>query len=235
MSHRSFTARKRLFFRSPILLAGIALVCTAISLCMFYETIVRQHKAYLSNEVVKQLNWLNAIGRSNQWDVRRTWKQYVEHLARTPIVGKTGECVVAMKAGEDVRLLLPGDAPDAAPRQFATRDALGEPLQQALAGNVGTMIGRDHRGHQVLAAFAPVPHLNWGIAVKSDRNEVLMPFLKSAAIIALTVLAVIIVGIPLVVHLGRPLINELEQSQEGVALAIHATEHTVQGLGPANQ
>jgi hypothetical protein len=228
MSQSSFTARKRLFFRSPVLLAGIAVVCTAISLCMFYETIVRQHKAYLSNEVVKQLNWLSAIGRSNQWDSQETQKQYVEYLRRSPIVGKTGECVVAMKEGEDVRLLLPADALDAAPRPIAMCDALGEPMQQALAGNVGTMIGVDHRGHQVLAAFAPVPHLNWGIVVKSDRDEVLLPFLKSAAIIALTVLAVIIVGIPLVVHLGRPLINELEQSQEGVALAIHATERGVQ-------
>jgi hypothetical protein len=87
----------------------------------------------------------------------------------------------------------------------------------------------------VLAAFAPVPHLNWGIVVKSDRARVLMPFLKSAAIISLTVLVVVIGGIPFVVQLGKPLIRELEQSQERVALAIQATErstraYTVRGL-----
>jgi hypothetical protein len=228
MNRDSFTSRKRLFFRGPALLAGIAVVCTGISLVMFYETLMRQHEAYLANEVAEQLNWLNLVGRSNQWDVAKTLEEYAEFGAKHHVLGKTGEFVLAAQEGNEIRFLLQRDSQDPNARRTMTDAACGEPMRRALAGNKGTMIGVDHRGHTVLAAFTPVPNMNWGIVATTDLSELLWPFLKSATIIAMTVLLVILCGIPLVVRLGRPLIQELEQSQEGVALAIQGTRHGTQ-------
>ena len=47
---------------------------------------------------------------------------------------------------------------------------------------------RKIRPSVVLAAFAPVPRLKWGIVTKIDLSELLWPFVKATAIIALTVL-----------------------------------------------
>jgi hypothetical protein len=220
MSPTSFVDRKRLFTRSPILLAGIAVVCTGIALVMFYETLMRQHEAYLANEVMEQLNWIDTIGRSKNWDSQETLKEYLRCGVNHELLGETGEFEIAIQEGEKVRFLVQKAAVGSNVLRSMTDSAIGMPMRQTFEGKKGTMIGIDDHGHRVLAAFASVPRFNWGLVVKTDINEVLQPFLKSASIIVFAVMVVVVVGIPLLVRLGKPLIRELEQSQECVSLAI---------------
>ena len=76
MNSKFSAIRERLFFRSPILLASLTLVCMGISLFMFYETLMRQHAAYLANQVAEQLSWLEMIGRANRGNAQKTLNQY---------------------------------------------------------------------------------------------------------------------------------------------------------------
>jgi hypothetical protein len=228
MNSKFCAIRERLFVRSPILLASLTLVCMGISLFMFYETLMRQHAAYLANQVAEQLSWLEMIGRANQGNAQKTLNQYAQYGGKHHLLGKTGEFVLAAQEGESLRFLLQRDSAAENIRRPMTNDPQGDPMQYALAGNVGTTIGRDQRGHRVLAAFAPVPHFKWGIVAKTDLDEVLSPFLQATMILAATVLIVLIAGILSVKYLGRPLIQDLEQSQECVALAIQEREQPVQ-------
>ena len=210
-----------------MLLAGVTLASTVISLFMFYETLMRQHATYLANQVSEQLNWLEMIGHANQGDAQKTLDQYVQYGGKHHLLGKSGEFMLAVREGESIRFLLARDSSAANIRLPMTDDPHGDPMQCAMAGNVGTMIGLDYRGHRVLAAFAPVPHFKWGIVAKIELWEVLAPFVRSASIIAGTVLILIMGGVLLVVLLGRPLIKELEQSRERLTLVIQGTRNGI--------
>ncbi|HEY6100091.1 MAG TPA: PAS domain S-box protein, partial [Anaeromyxobacter sp.] len=50
-----------------------------------------------------------------------------------------------------------------------------DPAIQAVSGVRGVVEGRDHRGHRVLAAIAPVPDSAWTLVAKVDRREALAP------------------------------------------------------------
>jgi hypothetical protein len=228
MKNKFCATRERLFFRSPMLLASVTLVCMGISLFMLYETLMHQHAAYLANQVAEQLNWLEMIGRSNHGDAERTLDQYVQYGAKHHLLGKTGEFVLAVAEGDNVRFLAQRDSSTANLRLPMTENPQSDPVRYALAGNVGTTIGFDQRGHRVLAAFAPVPHFKWGIVAKTDLREVLSPFLQATSILSATVLIVLVAGILSVEYLGRPLIQDLEQSQRCVAMAIQESKQGLQ-------
>jgi PAS domain S-box-containing protein len=227
MNRNSFITRKQIFFRSPILLAGILLVSTGISLVMFYETLLRQHEGYLAKEVVEQLSWIETIAQLSHGDAQETLKYYTEFNKHNPPLGVSGECMLAVHDDNGIQYIYQQNSSVPCTHLSNENDSLGEPMRQALAGNVGTMIGTDYRGHKVLAAFAPVPHFNWGIVVKVDLAEILSPFMHSTAIVVAMVVVLITGGVLVVVFLGRPLIRELEQSRERLSLVIQGTRNGV--------
>jgi len=98
-------------------------------------------------------------------------------------------------------------------------------MRAALEGKSGTLLGKDYRGVEVLAAYGPVPHLGWGLVAKIDASEFRSPLLKAAEIIAAMVMLLVVGGGLLIVQIGRPLIRQLEQSQERLDLAIQGTSH----------
>ena len=75
---RTFCTQRGLFFWSPVLLASIAFICEGVSLWMFYSTVMHQQEVHLAEEISEQVKLLEAIGRSTNWDVQKTLKQYNE-------------------------------------------------------------------------------------------------------------------------------------------------------------
>ncbi|MGD0516961.1 MAG: ATP-binding protein [Thermoguttaceae bacterium] len=225
MSSRSFNTRRRLFIWSPVLLAYTAFVCTGLALWMLYGTFWRQQEQLLTQQVDEQVRLLETIGGSNNWDREKTLKDFVEFNAKHSRLGATSECTLACRDGDGLRFLF-RKHPDALSRLPASSDtALAEPMRKALEGKTGTLVGKDYRGIEVLAAYAPVPKWNWGIVVKIDTSELRSPLLTTAVVAISVAMLLVIGGSLLIVQLGRPLIRDIEQSHERLGLAIRGASN----------
>lgn len=66
--------------------------------------------------------------------------------------------------------------PDAAlEREIVIGDEIGIPIQEAAQGRQGQGISIDYRMEEVLAAWVPIPSLNWGLVSKIDTKEAFAP------------------------------------------------------------
>jgi class 3 adenylate cyclase len=117
--------------------------------------------------------------------------------------------------GEDLRE--GGVRPALVDRILEVRGTVGllpvetEPVARALSGETGTMITEDYRGHEVLAAYAPLPseELQWVVVAQIDADEAFTPvqnFTRNLAVaIALIVLLVSLAALVLARLVLRPL------------------------------
>ena len=126
-------------------------------------------------------------------------EQYKEFNAIHHKLGETGEFVIAASDGKNINFISQTNSINWNAPPTTIGSALAVPMQKALEGQSGSIIGKDYRGKEVLAAFAPIPHLNWGIDAKIDISEVLSPFLKYTAILVATVMIMVIGGSFLIV------------------------------------
>lgn len=107
-------------------------------------------------------------------------------------IGATGEFTLARREGGQIVFLLRNrqagmDVPEPVPIADTT---LSEPMRRALAGESGTLVGRDYRGVWVMAAFEPVRRLGYGIVAKIDMEEIYAPYIKAG--LAILVVAVVV-------------------------------------------
>ena len=228
MDNRSFNTRRRLFVWSPVLLASTAFVCTGLSLWMLYGSFRQEHEQLLTHELAGQLRLLETIGGSNNWDREKTLKAFVDSNAKHPRLGETGEYTLACREGDRLHFLLQKHPDASASLQASTDTTIAEPMRKALEGNAGTLIGKDYRGVEVLAAYAPVPHCGWGLVAKIDASEFRSPLLTTAVAAISVVMLLVIGGGLLIVQLGRPLIRDLEANPTSdSSLAEEALQRTV--------
>ena len=98
------------------------------------------------------------------------------HLARDFTgLKQTGETVIGRKEGDGALIIAPlRNAPDAEFARFfpfGSEEAI--PLQKALQGKKGVGISQDYDNNTVIAAWRPIPELEWGIVVKINTDEAL--------------------------------------------------------------
>lgn len=131
------------------------------------------------------------------------------------LIGTTGETLIGAIIGNVTTILNPSRFDDSKPFM-----ALSEASDKTLNGNsfidamgwergVGKLI--DYRGQTVLAAWEYMPNLRWGLVVKMDMSEVMIPAIKLrqiSIIIALIVcLAVLLVGWAITHSLTKPIFS----------------------------
>ncbi|WNJ99579.1 transporter substrate-binding domain-containing protein [Thalassospiraceae bacterium LMO-JJ14] len=88
-----------------------------------------------------------------------------------------------------------------------------EPMQRALSGMTGTVVGRDYRNELVLAAYTPVPYLDLGIVVKRGLSEIREPFFQAISFAALVAVFVIAAGVFLFVRLSNPILSRALENE----------------------
>jgi len=135
--------------------------------------------------------------------------------------GNSGEFMMASLDGGKIKFLLPPrfDSESLNINDNRLGSSFFEPMQHALRGDSGAMIGLDYRGVKVLAAFEPVSVLNVGLVAKIDINEVREPFIKTGVVATSIALVLITLGTILFRRITNPLINKLElqvQEQETI-------------------
>lgn len=92
-------------------------------------------------------------------------------------LGETGESLLAQKRGNEVIFLSPLRHNESAAlrMRYPLDSNLALPAIHAARGEKGTLRGLDYRGVDVLAAYTYNPVIDWGIVVKIDSSEALVP------------------------------------------------------------
>ncbi len=131
--------------------------------------------------------------------------------------GKTGEFTLAKRVDDKIIFLLSHRHYDMdKPKPVPFHADLAEPMERALAGKSGTMIGLDYRGVQVLAAHEPVAFLNLGIVAKIDIEEIRNPFIIAAIKSGAIAIVLISIGSLFFMRITNPIIKKLRQNKDSL-------------------
>ncbi len=119
-------------------------------------------------------------------------------------LGSSGETVLAVRDGEQVRYTAPlarlAGEPFALSIPYA---AAARPMQRALSGDHGRGVGRDYAGVAVAANWNFLPALGWGMVVKIDVAEALAPLHRQQWLTALALVGFILLSGTAALLLGR--------------------------------
>jgi signal transduction histidine kinase/HAMP domain-containing protein len=96
-------------------------------------------------------------------------------------LGETGESLLVQKRGNEVVYLNPlrHNASAALYLKYPLDSDFAIPAILAASGGNGTVRALDYRGKEVFAAYTYIPIGDWGLVVKIDSSEALIPAVKS--------------------------------------------------------
>jgi signal transduction histidine kinase len=141
----------------------------------------------------------------------------MEALSDVTGMGETGEVMIGVRSGDVVSHVLLSRAGDSIADAPLARAPLMLP---ALEGREGFVQCGDYRGTEVVAAYRPVGHPGWGIAVKLDAAEADLPVARlRELVVALDVrilLAALVFSYLLAQRFTRPVL-ELAATAKAVA------------------
>jgi hypothetical protein len=171
----------------------------------------------LAESAQSQARWIESMARFEIMNTLRdsheaelaTLTQFFEAHAGYEVFAKTGETVLARREGDDIAFLMRHgtetlEADDRLPFDFKR----AQPMHRALQGLSGTMIGIDHDGVLVLAAYEPVAVLDLGIVSKIDMAEVRAPFVRAGLLAVIISMGLVVAGAWLFVAISRPMIRD---------------------------
>jgi PAS domain S-box-containing protein len=188
---------------------GVAIVVGATALGVFYDAAFEREKQRLVNFADGQAHLIEALPPDRRAEILEQQRRLRETAA-----GQTSELQLARREGDLIVFLTParGSHQPHDPVPFGGPKA--EPMTAALSGRSGTMIGRDYRGHRVLAAFEPVPALDLGLVAKIDMAEINGRYLRAGSIAGLVSLAAVLAASFLFLRVGEPMVRRLRESEQ---------------------
>ncbi len=207
----------------------LCLVVGSIAILVLYNTSLEQNRARLIETAKSRARFIESVARydaSYSQDYpggaeAATISQIIEAHGNFKGFGQTGEFTLARLEGDNIVFLLSHRHLDLTyPEPVPLGSNLAEPMQQALAGLSGSLIGYDYRGEIVLAAFEPVGVLNLGIVAKIDMAEIRAPFVRAGGIVVAVAIAIIALGIFLFVRVSGPIVNHLKEYAKGLQAEI---------------
>jgi signal transduction histidine kinase len=204
-------------------MTGVGLIMTLASIFILYQTAYEEEQSRLIEVAQSQARLMEAVA---QFDMEysqnypkgteaATLSQFIEAHKKFEGFGKTGEFLLAREKENQIIFILSHRHSDLMiPQSLPVDSPLGIPIQRALKGESGTMVGPDYRNVEVLAAYEPIKILNLGLVAKIDLQEIRAPFYR-AGLIALGIgFAVISVGAIVFWRVSDPLIREITTSRE---------------------
>jgi len=240
-------ADKLKLFLLVVLMGTVAMIAVAIAIHQMYQTAIKENLAQLQESVRIQAGTLEIIAKheilkssDHQSEttlllIRQIFENYYSRIVDSDI---RNEIVLARLDGDTIRIMFshtqthPG-----VPASIPLSSGTDTPVQLAAKGLSGKMVGRDHEGTLVLAAYEPVKVLNLGIVSKIDLRNVRTPFIRSGIII-LAISLIILVGTALVFRqVSMPMIlrlktysTDLEKLVEQRTEEFRASENKFRGI-----
>jgi PAS domain S-box-containing protein len=128
----------------------------------------------------------------------------------------SGEFTLARLDGNGIVFLLTRQRREGQPLpKLPMSGELAEPMRRALSAEVGAIIGLDHRGNTVVAAFEPVaiPGMTLGIVAKRDLAEIRGPFVQGAMGSLAGGVLLFLLGILIVGRVSSPMIKGFHENE----------------------
>jgi hypothetical protein len=222
------TPRRRVLLLISVM-AFVVLLVAVTSFNMLFQTALAEERARLVETAKSQARLIEAIARfdamySNDYPAgarEATLSQILDAHRHYEGFGRTGEFTLSRRDGEEIVFLLSHRYSNLrTPKSVPFNSGLAEPMQLALTGHSGTIIGLDYRGETVLAAYEPVQELDLGIVAKIDLAEVRAPFIRAGLLSGLIAILVIVAGSAFFIRITNPLLNKLQETIGGLRDAL---------------
>jgi len=208
-------------------MTAIAISASGLAITMLYHTAIEQQTIRLTESAQRQVRLLKTMSLNARFYAERspdkTFSDSVLHDREARELfkgfGNTGVFILAKRDGNQTSFIFSQSLPDARgpvnltpPLTVPLAGPL--PMQQALAGNSGSIVTLDYRDVMVLAAFEPVAELNLGIVAKMDMAEIRKPFLRAGILVTLATLLLVFIGTLGIRRIGNPLVSKLEENEQ---------------------
>lgn len=207
-----------------LVLAGAAILVAAIWVWGLYMSSLQEERTWLLRLVSSQARLVEAVsnleaGDSLDEQFETSWPSTLASIEfaydKYAKFGETGEFVWGHREGDKIVFLFNRRfAEEGGPAAISLTGSNAEPMRRALQGGTGTVIGRDYRGVEVLAAYDQVAGVNAGIVAKMDMSEIRRPFIVVAILGGFSTLIVIIIGALMTKRINAPMIEMLNRSKE---------------------
>lgn len=215
--------RKRVLLLISIM-ATCSLIVAGIAISMLYRTAYEEQRTRLEETVRSQARLVEAVARFNaihnkdypEGPIIATLDQIIEAHKNYQHSGKTTDFTIAQKEGNKIIFLLKHRHGERALEHQHLKPVgldsnLADPMRLALSGFAGTVVGLDHRGENVLAAYEPLAAPNWGIVAATSLSAVRTPFFKAGFITVFITVLLVIGGAALFIRISDPMIKLLEK------------------------
>lgn len=207
------------------IMSVLVLVATALSTLVLYRTAFREQKDWL-HETNHSRARLIEVMYSHELEQRQAntlpedgtaaavLGQLLRVLPKMVGLGASGEFVLARPRNGRIDYLLPlrHSLPGQIP-SIPLQSPLAAPMQRALAGEAGVMVGHDYRGVEVLAAYQPISGLGWGLVTKVDLAEIRKPFLRSGLLVGSVGCGLALVGGLLIGRTSNRLVHRIREGE----------------------
>lgn len=208
-------------FLLMLILTIVAFALVGSSLLIVYETAVGQAQKRLGDLAENEAATLSALvhdlenGGMALPAARDTVLRLMQDAdGRTPRIGETGQFAVARRNGDHIDyLLLDHQLVRNLSLPMRTTASPDEAMRAALVGQSGTLIGRDHRGEQVVASFMPVTELDAGLVAQIDLAEIRRPFVRAGIAVAILAVVLIALGTTLFFQVAAPMVRDLANKE----------------------
>lgn len=226
-----------------VILIATTLIVTGVSNFLLFQTAFLQQESRLQQLAKSQARLMEAVAEFDerysvyayQGDAEEaTLSQIKQALDNYDGLGETGEFALAKKQDDHILFLLNHRHDTGDDQSGHSGIAIGSikavPMQLALSGKSGTIVGLDYRGVEVLAAYEPVKKLEYGIVAKIDLNEIYAPFIRSFLISLAIGALVISVGAFGFYRIMNPLIKRITKSESDLRLILNSAEEGIFGV-----
>jgi PAS domain S-box-containing protein len=226
-----------------LFMALVAACAGAFAIWMGYEIYLGEKRSRLEEIVQTRAHILDTLLKEHVEagdvsSVEMALAAFRELHAQLHGFGDSGEITVARMEGERMLYVVRhqhGAGADGSALPAMTVDVsasrgttTGLPMQHALAGEIGTLIGPDYRGTSVLAAYHPTRMGTFGVVVKVDMRELRAPFLRAGGWLVGGFLVVVLTGWAIFMRSSALILQRISDFAtilKSVGDAVMATDH----------
>ncbi len=204
-----------------LIMAIVAIATGGAAISVLYNTAVEEDRRRLAELAISQARTLEAMARFQE--IHGTYPGGPEAAVIEQIkqahqtyggLGETGEFALGRREGDRIAFVLNHRHLDHGhPPPIPLDSTLAEPMRRAVLGQSGTVIARDYRGVEVLAAYEPVAVVDLGIVAKIDMSEIRAPFIRATGLIAGIAVVLIAVGTFVFFAVSDPIIERIQMGE----------------------
>ena len=231
-----------------IMVALVAAVSTYGTRLLF-KTAIEEERVRLQELVQSQASLAEEMGRIPRAEQAPNVPTAIRdailyHLGRAQrdfeLQSLTCEFIVARTDGQSILHLLRNGMPvsASAPDARLPLDGVGEePMRRALLGKTGTLVGLDHQGVEVIAAYAPIVlgKGKLGLVARVDLNEIRAPFIRANVNIFGVGIGLTLLCAFLFLKVSEPLIHDLQMSEKSYRDLVEGANNLILRINEAGQ